>query len=205
MSVAEGDLVARAQSGDLVAFEELVTLYEKKVYNLAYRMIGNRDDAADLAQEVFIKVFRSLGRFRSDSSFSTWLYRVARNTCLDQLRRRRPATVSLDEPLDTGEGVLPRQLEGGRGNPEKALERRELMDNLQALFATLPDEYRLALILRDLHGLSYEEISAVLECSLGTVKSRIHRARQEMKEKLLAMELFSAVGVQRRKGGSRSE
>ncbi len=189
----ETELIRRCQRDDLNAFDELVRLYEKKVYNLAYRMSGNHEDASDLSQEAFLRVFQSIKDFRGQSSFSTWLYRVVSNVCLDELRQRgRRPTISLDEPVpgDKGE-VMQRQFADPAPAPDELAERREVREVVQAGIEELSEEYRLVIVLRDIQGLSYQEIAEALDCSLGTVKSRLNRARLALKEKLSSMELFS--------------
>lgn len=202
MAVAENELLDRARNGEIPAFEQLLRLYEKKVFNLTFRLTGNRHDAEDLAQEAFLKVFRSLDSFRGESSFSTWLYRITRNTCLDWLRRRKVSTVSLDDSLETPDGSMPRQLQSKTPGPDEILEQKEALSRIQAAISSLPEEYRLAAVLRDVMGFTYEETAEIMECSLGTVKSRIHRARGELRGKLRALELFPTQGVSKSEGGS---
>lgn len=195
--VREADLIARAVAGDGEAFGELVEPLEAKVYSLAYRMSGNREDAYDLAQEAFLKVYRALARFKGQSSFSTWLYRVVSNTCLDQLRRQRrsrPAT-SLDDPVDTGGGVLRREVADETCEPEQLALRSETAREIQAAVANLPPDHRLAILLRDYEDLPYERIAQAMGCSLGTVKSRISRARSALRDRLVARELLGQAGV----------
>lgn len=190
-------LIERCRKGDLAAFDELVGMYEKKAYNLAYRMTGNHEDASDVAQEAFLRVFNSLGDFRGDASFSTWLYRIVSNVCWDELRRRRRHfAASLDEPVATEEGGYVRQVMDHSPGPEESLERKELQAVVQEGINELSPDHRFAVILRDIKGLSYEEIADILDCSLGTVKSRLNRARNALKEKLLAKELFATRAVQ---------
>jgi RNA polymerase sigma-70 factor (ECF subfamily) len=187
----EDAILASARQGDQEAFAELVRLYERRVYNLAYRMTNNADDAWDISQEVFLRVHAALPKFRGDSSFSTWLYRIAANVCLDELRRRkRQEAVSLDEPLRVAEGELVRQTAGNEPDPERVLEQADLRQAVAKCIKRLPAEYRMAIILRDLQGFSYQEIALQLDCSLGTVKSRINRGRQALKEMFTALELF---------------
>ncbi len=190
----ENELIRRCQKGDLAAFDDLVRVYEKKVYNLAYRMSGNHEDANDLSQEAFLRVFQSLKDFRGQSSFSTWLYRVVSNVCLDELRQRgRRLTVSIDEPVSSDKGeTMQRQLADNAPPPDELAERREVREVVQAAIGELSEEYRVVIVLRDLRDLSYQEIAEVLDCSLGTVKSRLNRARLALKEKLSQLELFSS-------------
>lgn len=184
----ERDLVRRAKRGDIAAFEDLVACYEKKIYNTAYRFFYNREDAFDITQEIFIKIYTSLSRFREGSSFSTWVYRIAVNTCIDFYRKRREHTVPINEEI-TG---LDQGITGmGHISPEEALEKKELRDEIQRAIHMLPEEQRMCIILRDVQGFSYVEISEILNCSLGTVKSRINRGRKALKEILRDVELFA--------------
>ena len=178
----ELECIRRCQQGDPQAFEEIVKLYEKRIYNLSFRMMGNHEDANDLAQEAFIRVYHSIEQFRGDARFSTWLYRIATNVCLDELRKRsRRQTESLDEPVPTADGEVLREIPDWANNPEEELDRSEIQNMVQRGIQALPDEQRTALILRDLQGHTYEEIAEILDISLGTVKSRINRGRMALK------------------------
>lgn len=184
-------LVEKSRAGDLDAFEELVKRYEGKVYTVAYRFVGNHADASDLAQETFVRVYQSLPGFRGESSFATWLYRIAANVCRDDLRKKqRRQKVSLDEIMEQPGGYAhPASTDIG---PEEAMEQLETRTAVQVCLNSLSEEHRLVLVMREVQGLSYEEIAAVLGCSLGTVKSRINRARQALKQKINAKrELFA--------------
>lgn len=196
MDAAEATLVDQAKHGDVAAFEQLVTKYDRKVYNLAYRMCADREDAADLAQEGLVRAYRSIGRFREQAQFSTWLYRIVVNVCLDHQRsRKRHPTVSLDEPLPGEDGDIPRQLTADSPNPEAAYEQRETQAEVQRAISRLPEDQRVVIVMRDIQDLSYEEIAGVLDVALGTVKSRLNRARQALKEELIRSELLAARGV----------
>mgnify|MGYP005839279519 CR=1 FL=1 len=188
----EEELVKRSRQGDLEAFTELVRIYEKKIFNLAYRFSGNQADAHDLAQETFIKAYQSLTALRDEKSFSAWLFQVAANVCRDELRRKkkRSAFLSLDEVAASSGGVpLPA---GSAACPEAGVEKRELSEAVQEVLNSLPDDYRLILVLRELQGMSYEEMAAVLNISAGTVKSRLSRARRAFREEIWARgELFA--------------
>ncbi|MBQ9980088.1 MAG: sigma-70 family RNA polymerase sigma factor [Oscillospiraceae bacterium] len=175
-------LVKKAARGDIDAFSELVRLHENRIYSLCLRMMGNPEDAQDAAQEAFIKAWEKLSTFRGDSAFSTWLYRLASNLCLDMIaaRNRRAASSLSDEDgsfLDTPDTAP---------LPQEELERRERLGALKAAMDTLPDEARTMLILREGQGLSYEEIGQVLNLPPGTVKSRLFRAREKLREELLS-------------------
>lgn len=198
MSLDEQALVARARNGDVAAFERLIAAYEKKVFNLAYRLCGDREDAADLAQEALVRVYRALGSFREKAQFSTWLYRIVVNVCLDFRRSRgRRQVLSLDAPLDGDDGQMPRQTEAGGPDPAAEVERRELHRQVHRAIMQLNSEHRTVLVMRDIQDLSYEEIAAVLGVALGTVKSRLNRARHALKAELQRMELSPAHRVYR--------
>lgn len=189
MPTDETQLIRRAQGGDRDAFAQLLARFEKPVYHQALRMVGHAEDAADLTQEVFLKVWQGLPSFQGDSSFSTWLYRLTSNACIDFLRRekRRRGTLSLDDE----ERELVAQLPDPAPTPQRALEQRELRQALAEGLAQLSDEHRQVLILRELNGLSYDEIAQALCLSPGTVKSRIARARLALRKILLEDGNFS--------------
>ncbi|HEX9747328.1 MAG TPA: sigma-70 family RNA polymerase sigma factor [Methylomirabilota bacterium] len=167
----------RLRAGDAPAFEELVMTYQHRVFGVALRMLGNRAEAEDVAQEAFVRAHRALGAFRGDAKLSTWLYSITSRLCLNRLAsgERRMAR--------QGEDALLRLSDAGP-RPDAALERRELETALGRAIAEVPEDRRIVVVLRDIEGLSYEEIAQVLELPLGTVRSRLHRARAELKEKL---------------------
>ena len=179
--------IAAAREGDQGAFEELVLLYEKRVLALTQRMCGNPEDAAEAAQEAFLAAWQGLKNFRGDSSFSTWLYRLSSNACVDLLRRegRRQAAVSLDgEDLNLD---IPSPIP----SPQEEAERRELREQIEAGLRALPPGYREVLVLREMQQLRYDEIAHVLELDVGTVKSRISRGRKRLRSFLLEQGNFS--------------
>lgn len=190
-------LVRRAREGDTAAFEELVSKYEDKIYHLALRYSNDSHEAFDLAQETFLRVYTSLKSFAGRSRFSTWLYRVAVNVCLDELRRkRRQPILSVDEPIITEEGTIEREIESPDAGPDERLDQVETRSVIEAEIASLPVEFRQAVILRDGMGMSYEEIGRILNVSLGTVKSRIHRGRAALRERFKELELLPSVIVE---------
>lgn len=192
MAATEWELIKKSKSGDYIAFEELVHKYENKVYTVAYRFMGNHADACDLAQEAFIKVYQSLPRFRGDASFMTWIYHITANTCRDELRRRQNKhTLSLDDDSDDSV-ALKLMVASDDPGPEELIESMELGEQVQQCLNTLTEEYRLILIMREIQGFSYNEIANALEISLGTVKSRLSRARAAFKEKMSAILEHSA-------------
>ena len=176
----EAQIVRRVLEGDVNAFEDLVTEHEKGVYAIAQRMTGNAEDAADMTQETFIKAYNSLSSFRGDSKFSVWLYRIATNVCLDFLRSRsRKPTVSPSVEDDDGEETQ-MDIADESQSPEQLLERGLTRDAVRRGLKSLSPEYRQILLLREIQGLSYEEIAEALVLEVGTVKSRIFRARKRL-------------------------
>ena len=176
----ESRIVQKVLKGDVNAFEKLVLEYEKNVYNIALRMTGNAEDASDMTQEAFIKAYNSLQSFRGDSKFSVWIYRIATNVCLDFLRSksRRP-TVSLSVEDNDGEEVQLDVADESQ-SPELLLDRQMTRESVRRGLETLSPEYRQILLLREIQGLSYDEISQALGLEVGTVKSRIFRARKKL-------------------------
>ena len=177
--VSEKKIIEKVLGGDANAFEELVLKYEKTVYNLALRMVGDRDDASDMTQEAFIKAYGSLSSFRGDSKFSVWIYRITTNVCLDFLRSKsRKQQVSLTVSDDDEDAQL--DIPGPSSTPEQQLIKKISMQSVEEGLKTLPDKQRQILVMRELGGMSYAEIGAALSLEEGTVKSRIFRARKRL-------------------------
>ena len=177
----ETELIRSAQNGDAQAFEQLITTYQQNVFNLAYRMIRNYDDASDIAQEAFLKAYVNLPRFKGNSKFSTWLYRITTNVCLDEIKKRKKVqTYSMSENIETEEGEISREIEDKSANIERNFERSEQQKMVNEAIDNLPEKHRLVIVMRDINNMSYEEIAAALQCSEGTVKSRINRARNAL-------------------------
>ena len=191
MSLRERLLIRRLRDRDEKAFREVVDRYGDRVYNLTYRMLGNREEAQDLSQEVFITVFKSIDSFRGDSKFSTWLYRITANHCKNRIkylaRRHDRARSEYDEGIDPQgvESALTAPTPSPR--PDKHLEGVELERLMQKALASLDDEQRIVIVLRDIEELSYEEICNVTNLPEGTVKSRLHRARMALRKKMLKL------------------
>lgn len=190
MADEELRLVEAARRGDVESFNALVRLYEGRVYNLCFRMLGDAESAADAAQEAFLSAFRNLRSFRG-GSFRSWLLRIATNACYDALRarKRRPA-VSLDAGADDEDEHSPLQVADPAESPDDFALRRELAGAIQHGLAALPEDQRAVLILSDIEGLSYEEIAQVTGANLGTVKSRLSRGRARLRDVLRAGELL---------------
>ncbi len=200
----EHHIIDDIRSGNVNAFEQLVEDQSKIVYNLCLRMVGNEQDACDLSQEAFLKAYTNLSAFRGDSKFSSWLYRMTTNLCLDFLRRRsRQKTVLLTYDTDDGgENFL--QIPDNAPSPEAEAERRELRDAVRQGLSELPESQREILLLREIGQLSYEEIARQLALEPGTVKSRIFRARKRLCEILIKDGNLSDAlpSKQQKKGGA---
>ena len=188
--MTEIELVRAAQGGDESAFEELVRTYEKKIYHLSLRMCNNQEDALEIAQETFLSAWRGLRFFRGDSSFSTWLYRLASNAAIDFLRREGRQSALSGLSLDD-ESLRLDPPDSPAASPHAHLERKELRAALEMGLMALSAEHRQILLLRELQGMSYEEIAGVLDLDLGTVKSRIARAREKLRKYLIQSGNFS--------------
>lgn len=186
MSLSEQELIENAKNGDMSAFEQLASLHQQKIYTIAFRILENPEDAADVAQEALIRIYRSLPNFKGDASLSTWIYRITVNLCKDALRKRGHfLTQSLDGPISEENDTLYPQLPDDKPLPEEQYEQQELKDYLEKFIAELAPDYRMVIIMREQLDLSYEEISEQLHISLGTVKSRLNRARRYLREKIL--------------------
>lgn len=180
-------LIARSQQNDLNAFEDLIKLYQDRVFTLCRQLTGNHADAQDLAQEVFVKAYYGLGNFRGEADFGTWLHRIAVNQWLNSRRKKNLASFSLDAPLLTEEGEMMREVAATAPDPEEAYEQSETRQMVAVALENISAEHRMVLVLRELNGMSYEEIASILNCSLGTVKSRLNRARLALKKEIEEM------------------
>jgi len=182
MSDVEKTLLGRAKAGDVNAFEQLLEGYQRRIFNIAFHMVNNYEDAGDLVQEVLIRIYKSIGGFKEQASFSTWVYRITTNVCLDDIRKKkRRKVISLDEEIKFDDGELVRQIKSDDPSPEDQAEKNEFKKSVNRAINRLSEEHRLVIVLRDIQGFSYEEIAKVLKCPEGTVKSRINRARQALK------------------------
>jgi RNA polymerase sigma-70 factor (ECF subfamily) len=182
-AIADCDLVTRAIAGREDGFEELVRRYQRPIAAYVYRMVGDYEAALDLTQEVFIKVYNSLARYRSEYKFSTWIYKIAHNAAVDHLRRYSTREQSLISQSDGEQYDLP--IESGRLSPEQESEKRERRAEIEAVVRELPAVYRELIVLRHSHDLSYDEIAEVTNLPLGTVKNRLFRAREIMRQHFL--------------------
>lgn len=181
----EKQLIQKAKMGDESSFESLILGCQNKAYNIALRYLKNEDDAMDALQESFIKIFRHLSSFKEDSRFDTWVYRIVVNTCNDLLRKNsnQKITDSIYKTEDEKETVI--EIPDVSGAPEEVLNKKEKTEHIISCLEKLSQEQKEIIVLRDVHGFSYDEISEMLDCSIGTVKSRINRSRLRLREILL--------------------
>ncbi len=182
------ETIERCKAGDQKAFEAMVLCYQKRVFNIAYRMLGNLEEAKDLAQEVFVSVFDSIKHLRQEITFDVWLTQITLNHCRNRwkyLKRRHYfASDSLDDPIETEEGNRPIQICDPSDGPETLYEKKVIEQSVQRGLLRLKEDQRELIVLRDLQGYSYEEIGKLFHLPGGTVKSKLHRARMELKEVL---------------------
>jgi len=185
------EIIASFRAGNRMAFDEIVLHYQKKVFNIAYRMLGNTEEAKELAQEVFITVFESAKDLREEVKFSAWLTQITINHCRNRwkyLKRRQYFNSdSLDDPIVTEDGEMPREIPDSSANPEGLFEKKIVKQLIEGGLARLKEEQRELVVLRDIQGYSYEEIGNVLRLPVGTIKSKLHRARMDLKEILERM------------------
>jgi len=192
--VKERETIDRVLSGDTEAFESLVLQNQRKIYNLCLRMTGNPEDASDLVQDAFLKAYQNLASFKGESGFSLWLYRLTSNVCIDHLRREKRREKSSLTYIDESGEAMELELPDERFAPETELERRQTAEGIQKGLDALTAEHRQILILREINGLSYDEIAEILAIHAGTVKSRIARARLNLRKILLEDGNFLAGG-----------
>ena len=196
MASTDEELVARSMGGDLDSFNQLVLRWERPIYALAYRVIGREEDARDVAQETFLRAFRALGGFKGQAKFSSWLYRITLNLCRDWIRRERRAPIAL-----VPEGVDLIEL-ASEAEPAETIEdlvsRRELGRAVARAMATLPDEQRTAIVLKEYHGLTFQEIAELLDCPLSTVKTRLYQGLTVLRRQLAQAGVESVFSSQRK-------
>lgn len=191
MTVTDEELVTRATAGDLESFNQLVARWERPIYALAYRTLGREEDARDVAQEAFMRAFRGLRGFKGQAKFSSWLYRITLNLCRDWIRRERRAPV-----VSLPEGTDPTDLADQRAAPTESVEdlvaRREMSDAVARAMAELPEEQRAAILLKEYHGLTFQEIADMLGCPLSTVKTRLYQGLSVLRRRLERQETEAA-------------
>ena len=181
----EGAVVSRAQDGELAAFDQLVLAHQQEVFAVALRMLGDHDEAQDAAQDVFVRAYRAIGAFRREARLSTWLVSITMNVCRNRrrwwARRKRLIVASIDDPVESEEGELSREVIDPAPSPAHTAQQRERQQQLTATLQMLSEAQRSVITLRDIQGYSYEEIAQMLNCRVGTVKSRLNRARLQLR------------------------
>ncbi len=181
MEQTDASLVQRTLAGDTSAYNVLVQRYQRQVYNLAYRMLGSAEDAGDLVQDTFLRAYGALASFRQDASFLTWLYKIASNLCIDQMRARKSrGALSLEVELEEGREPMADRTQG----PEEQVVRGAVADIVHREVMNLPERYRIVVVMRHLQGMSIEEIAGQLSLPSGTVKTHLFRAREMLRERL---------------------
>lgn len=175
-------LIKRSIKGDVDAFEELIKDYKKVAYNIALRVLRNKEDAEDISQEALVKVYKNIGSFNMQSTFKVWLYRIVMNTCLDHKRKKKVITYSIDKPLEGDENEILHDIPDNSNNPDVIIQNKLESQMLYECIESLEDDFKAIIILRDLQNLAYKDIASILSCNEGTVKSRLNRARKKLKE-----------------------
>lgn len=184
------ELIDESISGNEDAFGILMGRYENSLYGLIFKMVRNHEETQDLVQEAFIKSYNALASFNKQYSFSTWLFKIASNNCIDHLRKRKLKTTSIDAPIQTENGSLSQDLPDNSYNPERDSLRNELFSSVNSIIEELPEKYRVVINLRHKEDNSYEEIAQALNIPIGTVKARIFRAREILKKSITKMKLL---------------
>lgn len=183
-TIPDIELIKQALEGDQQAYTEILKKYRAPLYNLLYRMVKNKMETEDLVQEAFIKAFKSLASFNDDYAFSTWLYKIAINNCIDHFRKKKLKTFPIDKPIESKDGSIKREFPDVSYQPDKYLLSKEKEKIINEAIQNLPEKYRTAIVLRHNEDKSYEEISETMGIPLGTVKARIFRAREMLKKEL---------------------
>jgi len=184
VDTSNSDLIKKAIEGDEAAYKELMENYRGAIYNLLYKMVRNREETEDLVQEAFMKAFKALPSFNEEYAFSTWLYKIAINNCIDHMRKKKLKTYSINKPVRAKDGELDREFPDTSMSPDKKILSDERSNIIGIAIDELPENYRTAILLRHKEERSYEEIAQILDIPLGTVKARIFRAREMLKKKL---------------------
>lgn len=175
-------LIKRSIKGDIDAFEELIKDYKKMAYNIALRVLRNKEDAEDISQEALVKVFKNIDSFNMQSTFKVWLYRIVMNTCLDFKRKKKIVTYSIDKPLENDESAILQDIPDNSNNPDVIIQNKLESQMINECIEMLDDDFRTVIVLRDLQNLSYKDIASILSCNEGTVKSRLNRARKKLRD-----------------------
>lgn len=179
--LTEQELIQLCKDGDRQAFNQLIAQYQKQVFNIAYGMLSDYEDASDASQEVFVKVYRSIASFRGQSAFSTWIYRICANVCNDSLRKRQRRGITVSIENDDDDNTIS-EIPSDTPTPEENVMMNERQRAVREAINSLSDEYREIIVYSDINQLSYDEISQILKCPVGTIKSRLNRARNALKK-----------------------
>ena len=187
-TASDQELLERCRAGDEKAFDDLVLRHQQRAFNVAFQMLRDHEDATEVAQDAFVRIYRSVNEFRGECEFTTWLHRIvvnlARNKHRWWKRRGRQASVSLDNPVETADGEMPLPVAANIDAPDVQTVKAEFVELLSRRMNELPHKLREVLVLRNVENLSYEQIATALDCSIGTVKSRIARAREALRERM---------------------
>ncbi|MGD0060159.1 MAG: sigma-70 family RNA polymerase sigma factor [Verrucomicrobiia bacterium] len=187
-SASDHELLDRCRAGDEEAFDDLVRRHQQRAFNVAFQVLRDREDATEVAQDAFVRIYRSVGNFRGECEFTTWLHQIVMNLARNKhrwwKRRGRQSSVSLDSPVEMGDGEAPTQIAASGDAPDVETVKAEFVELLSRRMEELPRKLREVLVLRNVENLRYEEIATVLDCSIGTVKSRIARAREALRESM---------------------
>ena len=184
MKSDNSELIKKAIEGDEAAYRNLLENYRGALYNLLFKMVRNKEETEDLVQEAFMKAFKALPSFNEEYAFSTWLYKIAINNCIDHMRKKKLKTYSMNTPVQSKDGELDREFPDTSMSPDKSILSEEKSNIIETAIDELPENYKTAIIMRHSEEKSYEEISRILNIPLGTVKARIFRAREMLKKKL---------------------
>ncbi|MFQ5604295.1 MAG: RNA polymerase sigma factor [bacterium] len=184
MQNSSSELIKKAIEGDEAAYKQLLDNYRGAIFNLLYKMVRNKEETEDLVQEAFMKAFKALPSFNEEYAFSTWLYKIAINNCIDHMRKKKLKTYSINKPVQSKDGELGREFPDISMSPDKNILSEEKSSLIENAIAELPENYKMAIILRHSEEKSYEEIAQIMNIPLGTVKARIFRAREMLKKKL---------------------
>ena len=179
----EDEIIKKAQDGPVDAFERIVELYQNKVYSLVCHMMKNQNEVEDIAQEVFIKIYKNINKFQGKSSFYTWIYKITANTCLDELKKKKKV-IYLDEKIKTEDGEIDVEIASDDKGQDQLYEEKEFQEKIKYYINKLEPKQKMMIVLRDIKGFSYEEISEITGQKLGTVKSQINRARLKLRKLL---------------------
>ncbi len=197
---ADSEVMLRVKKGEIDAFNQILERYQRPIINFVYRFVGRREEAEEIAQEVFLRIYLARGRYRPKAKFSTYIYRIAKNLSLNALRKKRPQIVSLDKPISGEDREIEREFPNSHQiSPAEALERKEIRARVKKALDSLPNPQKTAIILNRYNDLSYEKIGKIMKLSTSAVKSLLHRAKENLKERLAKLFSEKCVYIDERK------